>query len=143
MIIIAMLVLGGVAVSRLPLALLPDLNFPAAVVITNYENVGPQEVEALVTRPIEEVMATVRNVRRIRSTSAPGSSTVIVEFNWGTDMDFAALEMRERLDLIRSAFPDGVGQPQVFRFDPSLQAMFQFNVGGMEDLAALHQLDRK
>lgn len=139
MIIIAMLVLGGVAVSRLPLALLPDLNFPAAVVITNYENVGPQEVEALVTRPIEEVMATVRNVRRIRSTSAPGSSTVIVEFNWGTDMDFAALEMRERLDLIRSAFPDGVGQPQVFRFDPSLQAMFQFNVGGMEDLAALHQ----
>src|SRR5690606_25276297 len=139
MIIIAMLVLGGVAVSRLPLALLPDLNFPAAVVITNYENVGPQEVEALVTRPIEEVMATVRNVRRIRSTSAPGSSTVIVEFNWGTDMDFAALPISLNWNMACSAFPDGVGQPQVFRFDPSLQAMFQFNVGGMEDLAALHQ----
>lgn len=139
MIIVAMLVLGGVAVTRMPLALLPDLNFPAAVVLTSYENVGPQEVEALVTRPIEEAMATVTNVRRIRSTSSPGSSQVIVQFNWGTDMDFAALEMRERLDLIRDFLPDGVGQPQVFRFDPSMQAMFQFNVGGLDDLAALRQ----
>ena len=139
MIIVAMLILGGVALTRMPVALLPDLNFPAAVVITNYENVGPQEVEALVTRPIEEAMATVRNVRRVTSTSSPGSSTVVVQFNWGTDMDFAALEMRERLDLIRDFLPDGVSQPQVFRFDPSLQAMFQFNVGGMEDLASLRQ----
>ncbi|OUM97760.1 MAG: hypothetical protein BAA04_03280 [Firmicutes bacterium ZCTH02-B6] len=139
MIILAMLVLGGVALTRMPLALLPDLNFPAAVVITSYENVGPQEIETLVTRPIEEAMATVANVRRIRSTSSPGSSQVVVQFNWGTDMDFAALEMRERLDLIRDFLPDGVGQPQVFRFDPSMQAMFQFNVGGMEDLASLKQ----
>ena len=139
MIVLAMLILGGVSLTRMPIALLPDLNFPAAVVITSYENVGPQEVEALVTRPIEEAMATVRNVRRVTSTSSPGSSTVVVQFNWGTDMDFAALEMRERLDLIREALPDGVGRPQVFRFDPSLEAMFQFNVGGMEDLASLRQ----
>ena len=139
MIILAMLVLGGVAWMRMPLALLPDLNFPVAVVYTTYENVGPQEVETLVTRPIEEAMATVANVRRITSTSSPGSSQVVVQFNWGTDMDFAALEMRERLDLIRNFLPDGVGQPQVFRFDPSMQAMFQFNVGGMEDLASLRQ----
>jgi len=113
MIILAMLVLGGVAWMRMPLALLPDLNFPVAVVYTTYENVGPQEVETLVTRPIEEAMATVANVRRITSTSSPGSSQVVVQFNWGTDMDFAALEMRERLDLIRDFLPDGVGQPQV------------------------------
>lgn len=139
MVILAMFVLGAVALTRMPLALLPDLNFPAAVVMTSYENVGPQDVEAMVTRPIEEAMATVRNVRRIRSTSAPGSSSVVVEFNWGTNMDFAALEMRERLDLIRGFLPDGVGQPQVFRFDPSLEAMFQFNVGGLEDLGSLSQ----
>ncbi len=139
MIIIAFIVLGGVAITRLPLALFPDFNFPAAVVMTTYENVGPREVEAQVTRPIEEVMATVGNVRQVSSISEPGASTVIVQFEWGTDMDFAALEMRERLDLILSFLPDGVERPQVFRFDPSIQPMFQFNVGGMEDLAQLRQ----
>ena len=139
MIIIAFIVLGAVSITRLPLALFPDFNFPAAVVMTTYENVGPREVEAQVTRPIEEAMATVSNVRQVSSTSAPGSSTVIVQFEWGTDMDFAALEMRERLDLILSYLPDGVERPQVFRFDPSMQPMFQFNVGGMEDLSALRQ----
>lgn len=139
MIVIALIVLGVVSIGRLPLALFPDFNFPAAVVLTTYENVGPREVEMQVTRPIEEAMATVSNVQRISSTSALGSSQVIVEFSWGTDMDFAALEMRERLDLIRNFLPEGVEQPQVFRFDPSMQPMFQFNVGGMEDLSELRQ----
>ena len=122
MIIIALIVLGGVSISRLPLALFPDFNFPAAVVMTTYENVGPREVEAQVTRPIEEVDGhgeqrapgqfhlRTRRVHRHRRSSS-----------WGTDMDFAALEMRERLDLILSFLPDGVEQPQVFRFDPSMQ----------------------
>ncbi|MBO8140698.1 MAG: efflux RND transporter permease subunit [Firmicutes bacterium] len=139
MIILAALILGGVALGRLELALLPDFNFPAAVVITEYENVGPQEVESQITRPIEEAMATVRNVNQVSSTSSAGSSTVVVQFNWGTDMDFAALEMRERLDLIRGLLPDGAGEPQVFRFDPSLAPMYQLNVGGMDDLASLRQ----
>lgn len=139
MLVVAFVVLGAVSIGRLPMALFPDFNFPAAVVMTTYENVGPREVEMQVTRLIEETMATVSNVQSVRSTSALGSSTVIVEFAWGTDMDFAALEMRERLDLIRNYLPEGAEQPQVFRFDPSMQPMFQFNVGGMEDLAELRR----
>lgn len=139
MIVIGFIILGGVALTRLPLALLPEMNLPAAVVITNYENVGPREIETQVTRPIEEIMATVSNVTRVRSTSSPGVSQVVVEFDWGTDMDFAALEMREQLDLVRAFLPDGVEQPQVFRFDPSMQPIFQFNVGGMDDPSLLRQ----
>ncbi|HEX6971232.1 MAG TPA: efflux RND transporter permease subunit [Limnochordia bacterium] len=139
MLIAAMIVLGGTAMRRLPLALFPDITFPAAVVITDYPNVGPWEVESQVTRPLEEVLATVSNATRVSSTSAPGQSTVVVEFNWGADMDFAALEMRERIDLVRDFLPDGVGSPRIFKFDPSLQPMFTFSVGGTSDLVTLRR----
>lgn len=139
MIVIAMVVLGAVSIFRLPLTLLPDLNLPAAAVIVEYPNVGPWEVEAQVTRPIEEVIATVSNVSRVSSISETGRATIVAQFNWGTDMDFATLEMRERLDLIQGYLPDAVEKPQVFKFDPSINPIFQFNIGGREDLSEIRR----
>lgn len=140
MLVLAFIVLGGVSITRLPLTLLPDLNFPAAAVVVEYPNVGPWEVEAQVTRPIEEAMATVSNVTRVTSLTEMGSATIVAEFNWGTDMDFATLEMRERLDLIQGFLPDGVDSPRVFKFDPSMNPIFQFNIGGQGDMAAIRLL---
>lgn len=139
MIVIGLIVVGTVAMREMPLTLLPDLTLPAAAVYVEYPNVGPWEIEAQVTRPIEEAIATVSNVTRVTSTTETGRATIIAQFNWGTDMDFAALEMRERLDLILGYLPEGVGRPQVFKFDPSLTPIFEFNVGGRGDLAAVRR----
>lgn len=139
MIVISMVVLGAVSIFRLPLTLLPDMNLPAAAVIVEYPNVGPWEVETQVTRPIEEVIATVSNVTSVSSVSETGRATVVAQFNWGTDMDFATLEMRERLDLILGYLPDEVERPQVFKFDPSMNPIFQFNIGGREDLSEIRR----
>lgn len=139
MIVIGLLVVGSVALLKMPLTLLPDLNLPAAAVYVEYPNVGPWEVEAQVTRPIEEVIATVSNVTRVTSVSETGSATIVAQFNWGTDMDFATLEMRERLEMIQGYLPDSVERPQVFKFDPSLNPIFQFNIGGQGDLAEMRR----
>src|SRR5690554_3253631 len=84
-------VLGLVSTGRLNMDLLPKMNFPVAAVITTYSGAGPQEVENLLTRPIEETLGTVANVTNLTSTSAAEQSIVVAEFNWGTDMDFALL----------------------------------------------------
>src|SRR5690625_2458343 len=99
--VMAILVLGFVSLSRLPLDLLPNIEAPIVVVSTNYQNAGPREVENLVSKLVEEAMSSVSNVKRIRSISSRGNSVVIAEFDWGLDMDFVALDVREKVDLIK------------------------------------------
>lgn len=142
MLVIGICVLGAMSLIQLPLALVPDFQFPVAVVITEYPNVGPFEVEAQVSVPIEEALSTVSGVTRVSSQTQPGLSIVIAEFDWGTDMDFAALEMRERVDAIRGFLPDGAEAPLYLKFDISGGAMYEFSVSGPMDLATLrHQVD--
>src|SRR5690625_439816 len=127
MLVVGLIVLGAVSIVRLPLTLLPDLNFPAAAVMVEYPNVGPLEVESQVTKPIEEVIATVSNVTRVSSMTETGSTTIVAEFNWGTDMEFATLEMRDRLDLIQGLLPYEVERLHVINFDSSISPKFQIN----------------
>jgi hydrophobic/amphiphilic exporter-1 (mainly G- bacteria), HAE1 family len=117
--VLAVVVLGLFSFMRVPVDLLPNLDIPVAVVSTTYTGAGPQEIENLVTRNIESVMATVTNTRTITSTTSEGNSLVIVQFNDGTDMNFATLEMREKIDLIRGVLPDGVGDPVIIKIDPN------------------------
>src|SRR5690606_6288064 len=119
MLALSFLVIGLFALTRLSIALFPDLTFPYAVVVAEYPNVGPHEVESQLTKPLEEAVATVSNVRHVSSISLTGQAAVIAEFNWGTDMDFATLNMRERVDQIRHVLPDGVESLRIFRFDPT------------------------
>lgn len=132
--------LGFFSLTRLPIDLLPEMNIPIAAVATSYEGAGPQEVESLVTRPIEEAMSSLANVTGVSSTSTRGQSVVLVEFDWGTDMNFAALEMRERIDLIRELLPDGAGSPRILRFDPSASPIMQLGMGGDRSLPELYAL---
>lgn len=111
--------LGFVSLSKLSIDLYPDIEVPVALVITNYSGVGPQEMESLVTEPVEESMATVNNIDRISSSSSEGSSVVVLEFDYGTDMDTATLQMREKLDLIRDFLPEDASSPFVFKIDPN------------------------
>ena len=99
MFVVAALIFGMVAFQRLSINLLPDITYPTVTVRTEYEGAAPSEVERLITEPIEGAVGVVTNVIRVSSTSRPGVSDVIVEFAWGTEMDFAALDIREKLDL--------------------------------------------
>ena len=111
------ILVGGIAFSRLPVDLMPELVYPTLTVRTDYPNVGPQEIEDLITRPIEEAVAAIAGVETITSNSSEGASSVRVSFTWGTDLDEAADEIRTRVDRIRGALPVGAESPTVFKFD--------------------------
>ncbi|PJA52057.1 MAG: AcrB/AcrD/AcrF family protein, partial [Candidatus Marinimicrobia bacterium CG_4_9_14_3_um_filter_48_9] len=106
---------------QLRLDLYPDIQFPLIGIVTQYEGVGPEDIETLVTRPIEETVVSVEGVKRVTSQSLSGSSIIFVEFNWGTDMDVSEQNVRKQIDLIRDFFPDQVSQPLTFAFNPSMQ----------------------
>jgi hydrophobic/amphiphilic exporter-1 (mainly G- bacteria), HAE1 family len=135
MIAVAMVIFGFVAYSRLQVNLLPDISYPTLTVETRYAGAAPNEIEALITRPIEEVVGIVSGVKRLTSTSRPGLSQVTLEFEWGRNMDFAALEVRQKLDLI--ALPREAEKPILLRFDPANEPVIRLYLSGGRDLYEL------
>ena len=111
--------LGSISLILLPMDLFPDIEVPVAIVSVNYSGVAPEEIETLITKPIEESAASVSNLKEISSFSREGSSIVIVQYEYGTDMDFAALELREKVDMIKGFLPDGASTPMVLKIDPN------------------------
>lgn len=132
---VALVLFGLVAFNRLPINLLPDLSYPSLTVETRYEGAAPAEIESLVTRPIEEVVGVVSGVKRLTSVSRPGVSQVMLEFDWKRDMDFAALDVREKLDVIR--LPQEAEKPIVLRFDPANDPILRLYLVGGESLYQL------
>ena len=118
---LAVVLLGLVSLLRMPVSLLPDVAFPRLVVWTTVPETGPAEVERFVTEPIEETLATVPGVRSVRSVSREGQSLVTLFFPWGTDMEFAQLHVRERLDQIAGALPERTVRPTILRVDPGAE----------------------
>mgnify|MGYP001259893996 CR=1 FL=1 len=138
MFVVAALIFGMVAFQRLSINLLPDITYPTVTVRTEYEGAAPSEVERLITEPVEGAVGVVTNVIRVSSTARPGVSDVIVEFAWGTDMDFASLNIREKLDRLR--LPQDAEKPVLLRFDPSLDPIIRIGLYGEESLIALRLL---
>ena len=122
MLFIAVAVVGVVSALRLPVDLLPDIAYPRLVVYTTWQSVGPLEVQRLVSEPIERATSRVAGVERVESVSREGVSLVTLRFAWGTDMDFAALSVREQLDNLRDALPELADRPAVLRTDPTRRA---------------------
>lgn len=119
MVVLIVIILGVVSLSRLPLDLMPDITYPVISISTSYEGAGPQEIEELVTRPIEEAMSAVPGVEEVYSSSTEGRSSVRVMFSWGTDLEAAANDVRDRLDRVVGHLPEDAGRPSVHKFDPS------------------------
>lgn len=117
MLMLVIVLLGVVSFTRLPLDLMPDIEIPVSIVSTSYSGAGPQEVENLVTRPIEDVLGTVSDIKSIYSISSEGHSIVVAEFDFGIDMDFTALEMREKVDMVKSYLPDDATEPMIMKLD--------------------------
>jgi HAE1 family hydrophobic/amphiphilic exporter-1 len=135
MISIGLAVFGYVALTKLPLNLLPDMSYPTLTLETSYPGAAPQEVEYLVTRPIEEAVAVIANVKRISSVSKPELSQVTMEFEWDRQMDFAILDVSKKLDLLR--FPEDVEKPRILRYDPNEDPIVKVSVTGNMPLTEL------
>src|SRR5690606_18519683 len=98
MVAISMMLFGLIALTNLKVNLLPDLSYPTLTVRTEYTGAAPAEIETLVSEPVEEALGVVKGVRKLRSISRTGQSDVVLEFAWGTDMDQASLEVRDKLE---------------------------------------------
>ena len=140
MIVLVVVLLGAISLNRLPIDLFPEIELPIAVVFTSYTEAGPQEVENLVTKPIEGAIAAAGNIDTVDSITSQGNSIIIAQFNTGTDMDFAALDMREKIDMVKGFLPDDASEPMVLKIDPNIMPIMQISLSTDGDLAELQSL---
>ena len=132
--------LGVLSFLRLPIDLLPDVAYPRLVIYTTEQSAAPAEVERFVTEPVEQAVSTVPGVQQVESVTREGYSLVTARFAWGTDMDFAALNTREKLDNIRDQLPELASRPVVLRTDPRSEPIMALSVSGERDLPQLKEL---
>ena len=131
--------LGAISFMQLPVDLMPDVSFPTLTVQVGYAGVGPEEMEELVSIPLERTLASTPGLEEITSTSSEGSSRIRLSFAWGTDLDAATDEVRARLDRVRGGFPENAGTPTVFRFDVSQFPIMFMGVSGEMDPRQLRE----
>jgi len=137
---VAIALFGLVSLSRLKLNLLPDLSYPTITIRTELTGAAPLEVETLVTRPVEEALSIIRNVRQVRSVSRAGQSDVTLEFLWGTDMDLSGIDVREKLDLLQ--LPLEAKRPLLLRFDPASEPVLRLAFLEKADQPANESVER-
>ncbi|PIP13072.1 MAG: hypothetical protein COX49_03045 [bacterium (Candidatus Stahlbacteria) CG23_combo_of_CG06-09_8_20_14_all_40_9] len=130
MLFLAIMGIGIVSLLRLSPELLPDIEMPVAGVIATYSGVGPEDIENLVTKPIEGAVATVTNVSELTSIVREGRSVTLIQFAWGTDMDIAAADIREKIDLVRRFLPEEAEKPMVIKFDPTMMPVMVMTLSG-------------
>lgn len=119
MFFLGVMLMGALAFQRLQINLLPAIEYPRITVVTTFPNAAPGEMENLVTRPVAEAVGTVSGITRVESQSLEGVSIITLQFSWGTNVDFAVMEVREKIDLVRGVLPQDASRPVVTRFDPS------------------------
>ncbi|TLX47489.1 acriflavin resistance protein [Pseudoalteromonas phenolica] len=128
MLVLAVMLFGMVGFSRLVVSLLPDLSYPTLTVRTENPGAAPAEIEQLISKPIEEAVGVVKGIRKLHSISKPGQSDLVIEFQWGTDMDLAIMELREKLDMVM--LPVELRKPVILRFNPSLDPILRLSISG-------------
>ena len=134
--IVLVIILGVVSLSKMSTDLLPSMNLPYAIVITTYSGASPEQVEQVVTQPIEGAMASTSNIKNISSTSSNNMSMVTLEFEQTANMDSVTVEMRESLDQISGYWPDEVGNPIIMKLNPDMMPILiaAVEVEEMDDL---------
>jgi hydrophobic/amphiphilic exporter-1 (mainly G- bacteria), HAE1 family len=127
--VLSIVVLGLLSVKRLPLVFFPDINSPNLRISIPYQSSNPEEVDRLITRPVEEIMGTLPGLKSLNSTSSSSSSSIRIEFEEGRDMDMVSMEVRDRLDRVRNQLPDDmVDNPRIVRWQMADMPIFQFGV---------------
>jgi len=142
MVTLTFVLFGLIALGDLKVNLLPDLSYPTLTVRTEYAGAAPTEIENLVTQPVEEAVGVVKNVRKVRSVSRTGQSDVTLEFSWGTNMDLAAIEVRDKLEVLQQ-LPLEVKKPVILRFDPSTEPILRLALTAGDAGATLGEAELK
>ncbi len=119
MMTLAIAIIGFVSLPKLGLDLLPKIEYPAITVMTSYPGIAPEEIETLLTKPIEDAVSTVKNVKNVRSTSTEGMSVIVVDFEWGVDIDLLSQDVRDKIGQIQDRLPSEASTPLALKFDTS------------------------
>ncbi|HWM90276.1 MAG TPA: efflux RND transporter permease subunit [Thermoanaerobaculia bacterium] len=119
MVLVSVLVLGGVAWSRLPLAFLPDVDAPFIGIQIPYPNSNPTQIEKEITKPVEEALSTLSGIKKLRSRSTADGTEINMEFDWGKDLDIVRMQVGEKMDQVKPTLPAGIGQVMIFSFSTS------------------------
>lgn len=140
--IAALVLLGAICLMRLPVDLLPDVTLPTVVVITQWPNVAPEEIEAQITRPVERAVSSTPGMYQVTSSSVEGNSMVRIQFRWGVDMGQAAVDVMQQVERAKRSFPEDptLQSPLVFKMDPTQMPILVFGVSGIEDPVKLRKL---
>ena len=145
MLFAALSLVGVIGYVKLPVDLLPSITYPRLTVITSYEDIPAEDLERLVTQPLEEIITGLPKVRNVVSRTREGVSTITVEYEWGTQMDFANLHLREAIDRVafREDFPEGAERPLILRWDPTSRPVTVLTVEGEGRIEALTEFARE
>ena len=138
MVTISFLLFGLIALGNLKVNLLPDLSYPTLTVRTEYTGAAPTEIETLITEPVEEAVGVVKGLRKLKSVSRTGQSDVVLEFAWGTDMDRAGLEVRDKMESLQ--LPLEAKPPVLLRFNPSTEPIIRVALSSKAEGDELRQL---
>src|SRR5659263_654901 len=138
MLLLMVVVVGFSALIGIPLDLLPKIEYPVALVMTSYPNASPEEVESMITKPIEQALATVEGLDQLQSVSIEGQSIVVVQFQM--DTNFATLNMREKVAMVSPLLPAEVTDPTVFKMDMAAAPVVQIYVSGDKSLTELNNV---
>lgn len=136
----SVIILGFVALTKLPVDLFPNIEIPIVAVRIDYSGASPEDVEKNVARVVEGQFLTISGVKNVTTRCFEGFAFFIIEFEYGTDIDTVANDVREKLDFVSRVLPDGVGKPQIFKFDPSNLPIMSIAITGLDDLSALKEL---
>src|SRR5699024_5486242 len=128
MAIITILMFGVVSFFKLNVDMLPSFNLPMLMVVTAYPGAGPSEIESIITDPFESILLTTTNIENINSVSSEGSSMIMLEFKEDTDMDFASIEVREKIDMIKPLLPSEASAPTVMKMNPNMMPIMNFGI---------------
>ena len=144
MVFVSLVMVGGISARLIPMELFPELDFPFIFVQVPYPGSTPEEVERQITRPVEEVLATISDVKSMRSDSGEGSAGIGLEFDWGTDTDLKAIEIREKLDGIRDQLPADIERVFVWQRSTTDEPILEMRISSERDLSGAYDLlDRK
>jgi HAE1 family hydrophobic/amphiphilic exporter-1 len=145
MLFLALVVIGVLSYQRIPVDLLPSITYPRLTVITSYQDIPAEDLERLVTQPIEEVVTALSGVRRVVSRTREGVSIITIEYEWGAQMDFANLHLREAVDRVafRDDFPETAERPVILRWDPLSRPISILTLSGGDRIESMTEFARE
>ena len=130
-VVVVMLVfitIGAISILKLPLEMLPDTSFPGLMIQVYYSSSSPEEIERIITRPMEEILSTINNLKNISSSSSASMSRIFIEFNTGTNMDLASMEIRDKVDQVKDRLPDDIERIRIRRWSTSDRPIISFSL---------------